>query len=253
MIEQEKQQSLKRRITHMLGKKFLRVIARLQSRHSLLPNDPILPNSCFTWVPMMEKSYPDIREEFEKVWLHPESIPAFHQLSPDQSRISKADNWKTYPFFVFGRPITQNCIQCPKTSALLKKIPGIQNAWFSILAPNYRIPPHRGPTKALVRCHLGIKVPNDNASCWLRVDKLIYNWSEGECVLFDDTYEHEVHNDTAEYRAVLFVDVDRPMDNFGKLLNKGILRLMKATHYVKEPMKNILIWNSNLRSKKPNA
>ena len=96
-------------------------------------------------------------------------------------------------------------------------------------------------------------MPNDNASCWLRVDKLIYNWSEGECVLFDDTYEHEVHNDTAEYRAVLFVDVDRPMDNFGKLLNKGILRLMKATHYVKEPMKNILIWNSNLRSKKPNA
>jgi len=51
----------------------------------------------------------------------------------------------------------------------------------------------------------------------------------------------------------LFVDVDRPMDNFGKLLNKGILRLMKATHYVKEPMKNILIWNSNLRSKKPKA
>jgi beta-hydroxylase len=253
MIEQKKTQSIRRRITHTLGKKFLKGIARLQARHSLLPNDPILPNTCFDWVPMMEGAYLDIREEFERVWLHPESIPAFHQLSPDQSRISTADNWKTYPFFVFGRPVGQNCTQCPKTSALLRKLPGIQNAWFSILAPNYRIPPHRGPTKALVRCHLGIKVPRDKSSCWLRVDKSIYTWSEGKCVLFDDTYEHEVHNDTEEYRAVLFVDIDRPMDKFGNLMNKGILRLMKATHYVKEPMRNISIWNNNLRSKKADA
>ncbi len=243
-------QNMRRRITHRIGKKFLTGIARLQARHSLLPNDPILPSSCFDWVRTMEDAYADIREEFEKVWLHPESIPAFHQLSPDQSRISTADNWKTYPFFVFGNPVSQNCSQCPKTSALLEKLPGLQNAWFSILAPNYRIPAHRGPTKALVRCHLGIQVPQDKSNCWLRVDKSIYSWSEGKCVLFDDTYEHEVHNDTEEYRAVLFVDIDRPMDRFGTILNKSILRLMKATHYVKEPLKNISIWNNNLRTKK---
>src|SRR5690606_34295917 len=152
----------------------------------------------------LEAAWPAIRAEFDRVWTHPEDIPAFHQISPDQARISTGDNWKTYALYIFGQPVARNCAECPQTAAILAALPGLLNAWFSILAPGYHIPPHRGPTRALVRCHLGLRVPAARERCWIRVDDQVCQWREGECLLFDDTYEHEVRNDTPDYRAVLF-------------------------------------------------
>ena len=62
-------------------------------------------------------------------------------------------------------------------------------------------------------------------------------------VLFDDAYEHEVRNDTDEFRAVLFIDIDRPMDRLGTLVNRVIVRLIQASSYVKQPLKNVAAWN----------
>lgn len=237
----------KRDLVHRMGKRFLRSIAEFQGRHSLIPTTPSLAGATFDWVPQLEAATPLIREEFEHVWLHPEDIPAFHQISPDQARISKGTSWKTYALYIFAQPITENCSVCPQTAAALAHLPGLVNAWFSILAPGYHIPPHRGPTRALVRCHLGLRVPAVADQCWIRVDDEIHHWREGECLLFDDTYEHEVRNNTTEYRAVLFLDIDRPMDRLGTRFNRAILRLMQATHYVKDPLKNLAEWNARVR------
>ena len=65
-------------------------------------------------------------------------------------------------------------------------------------------------------------------------------------MLFDDTYEHEVENDTSEYRAVLFIDLDRPMDKIGTIFNKTLLSIVKASHYVKDPLANLAKWNKML-------
>jgi aspartyl/asparaginyl beta-hydroxylase (cupin superfamily) len=235
-----------RATVHRLGKRFLRAVAAFQARHSRIPTSPILEPAIFDWVPALEQACPDIRAEFDRVWSNPQDIPAFHQISPDQARISKGSNWKTFALRIFGQDVVMNCAQCPQTSTVLAKLPGLQNAWFSILAPGYRIPPHRGPTRALVRCHLGLRIPQHSERCWIRVDQQIYHWREGECVLFDDTYEHEVHNDTAEFRAVLFLDIDRPMDTIGTHFNRAVLALMQTTHYVKEPLKNLATWNRRL-------
>ncbi|MEQ8231419.1 MAG: aspartyl/asparaginyl beta-hydroxylase domain-containing protein [Gammaproteobacteria bacterium] len=233
----------RRAAVHRAGKRFLRTIAEFQARHSLIPTTPVLENATFDWVPRLEAAWPAIRAEFDQVWTHPDDIPAFHQISPDQARISRGDNWKTYALYIFGQQVPDNCAACPDTAATLAALPGLQNAWFSILAPGYHIPPHRGPTRALVRCHLGLRVPAAREQCWLRVDDRICLWREGDCLLFDDTYEHEVRNDTDEYRAVLFIDVDRPMDALGSRFNGAILRLMQATHYVKDPLRNLAEWN----------
>ncbi|MEX2479237.1 MAG: aspartyl/asparaginyl beta-hydroxylase domain-containing protein [Gammaproteobacteria bacterium] len=236
----------RRTTAHRAGKRFLRRLTEFQARHSSIPTTPFLPNSTFDWVPRLEAAWPGIRAEFDQVWTHPEDIPAFHQISPDQARISKGDQWKTYALFIFGQPVEPNCSACPQTAAALAALPGLLNAWFSILSPGYHIPAHRGPTRALVRCHLGLRVPAARERCWIRVDKEIYHWREGACVLFDDTYEHEVANDTTEHRAVLFIDIDRPMDRTGRWVNAGILRLMKASHYVKDPLHNLAEWNRRL-------
>ena len=159
---------LRRAMTHT-GKRVLHWIDRMQVRHSLIPTDPFLDNTLFDWVPRLEAAYPAIRAELERVMERPEEIPSFHQISPDQDRISKGNNWKTFGFFVFGQPVGENCRRCPDTAAALRAVPGLQNAMFSILAPRYHIPPHKGPTRALVRCHLALKVPADGERCWIRV------------------------------------------------------------------------------------
>ena len=235
-----------RAAVHRAGKKFLTRIRDFQGRHSRISTAPILDEGTFAWVPELEAATPAICAEFDRVWAHPEDIPAFHEISPDQARISKGTHWKTYALFIFGRAVAPNCETCPQTAAVLARLPGMQNAWFSILAPGYHIPPHRGPTRALVRCHLGLRVPAKAEDCWIRVGDQIGQWQEGKCLLFDDTYEHEVHNDTPEYRAVLFIDFDRPMDRLGTWFNQSVLRLMQTTHYVKDPLRNLAEWNRRL-------
>lgn len=234
-----------RRLLIRSGKRFLRWSGRFQAKHSLIATTPVLPNETFDWVPRLEAAWPAIREELEHILKHPEDIPAFHQISPDQKRISKGDNWKTFGFYVYGNRVDENCAVCPRTAAVLDTLPGMRSAMFSILQPRYRIAPHKGPTKAVVRAHLGLRVPQDWENVWIRVDNEILHWREGKVVLFDDSFEHEVHNDTDELRAVLFIDIDRPSDTLGTLFNSLIFWLIKVSPYVRQPLKNMAKWNKD--------
>jgi beta-hydroxylase len=236
-----------RRMIIQSGKHTLRKVGDFQARHSLVETGPVLPKEQFPWTRELEAHYADIRADLQAVLSRPEDIPAFHQLSPDQKRISKGDHWKTFAFYVFRHRVDDNCVRCPTTARLLDALPDLQNAWFSILAPHYHIPAHKGPTKAIIRCHLPLMVPKDSENCWLRVDDQICHWREGECLVFDDTYEHEVYNNTDETRVVLFLDFDRPMDRVGSLFNRALIRIIRASAYVKDPLKNLAAWNAGKR------
>ena len=226
-----------------LGKKILRWSGDFESRHSLIPSTPKIDNHHFPWVESLESAYPEIRNELIDLLKHPEKIPSFHQISPDQKRISKGDNWKTFGMYVFGHRIEENCRICPHTAKTLSSIPNMRTAMFSILQPHYHIVPHRGPSRAVVRVHLGLIVPKDQPDkLWIRVDDQRLHWEEGKVLIFDDFYEHEVRNDTDELRAVLFIDVDRPMDRIGTIVNRILFSLMKASPYVKQPIKNLARW-----------
>jgi aspartyl/asparaginyl beta-hydroxylase (cupin superfamily) len=98
-----------------------------------------------------------------------------------------------------------------------------------------------------VRCHLALQVPKDSQNCWIRVDDQIRQWQEGEVLLLDDTYEHEVRNDTDETRVVLFLDFDRPMDRFGNFCNQTVISLIRASSYAHKPLKNLKAWNQQHR------
>lgn len=235
--------SLWRRLVTRIGKRVLHWYDRLQVRHSLIPTEPVLANELFDWVPRLEAAWPDIRAELDRVLERPEEIPSFHQISPEQERISKGNNWKTFGFFVFGTPVEENCARCPRTVEALRALPGLQNAMFSILAPRYHIPAHKGPTRALLRCHLGLRVPRDAENCWIRVDDRVCRWQEGKVLLLDDTYEHEVRNDTDETRVVLFIDLDRPMDRFGNFCNQAIISLIRVSAFARKPLKNLKAWS----------
>ncbi len=242
-----------RSLVHQCGKQLLRYCGEFQGNHSLLPCTPFIENSYFKCTKDLEENWGQIYNEFKYVWRNPSEIPSFHEISPDQKRISKGKKWKTFALFIFGNEVEENCNLCPDTTKILRGINGLQNAWFSILAPGYKIPPHRGPTRALIRCHLGLLIPSDKQSCWIRVDRQKKHWEAGSCMFFDDTFEHEVENNTEEYRAVLFVDLDRPMDRVGSIFNKFLLTVIQSSHYVKDPLKNLKKWNATIRNKKFNA
>ena len=233
---------------YRLARRLLRSVEAFQGRHSLVGDAPVLDKDAFPWVEPLEDATADIRGELEHVLEHPEDIPAFHQMSPDQTRISKGDNWKTFVFYVFGKRVDENCQLCPATAQVLDALPSLQNAWFSILAPGYQIPAHRGPTRAILRAHLPLIVPDDWKNCWIRIHDQRYHWSYGQCIVFDDTYEHEVHNDTDQRRVVLFLDFDRPMDRIGKIVNRSLVGLFKGSKYVRDPLKNLDAWNRKRKS-----
>lgn len=221
------------------GKKLVRKIAGYQSRQSLVPDTPKIDNKYFPFLKEFTDNWETIRDEAKAVLAFRDEIPAFHELSPDQYRLSQAKNWKTFILFGFGQRMETNTKLTPKTAEILEKVPNLQTAMFSILAPGYHIPAHKGVTKGILRSHIGLIIPKDREKCRIRVDDTITAWKEGEIFVFDDTYEHEVWNDTDEERVILLFDFDRPMKLGGRLLNKTFLQIMKLTAFYQDPKKNL--------------
>lgn len=191
-----------------------RVIQKIESlvpQYSKVGDSIFFSKEQFPWVDMLEANWKVIREELDEVMEYADALPNFQDISPRQSRIANDNLWKTFFFCAFGFKSKKNCDRCPETAKLLEKIPGLKVAFFSILAPGKHIPEHRGKHKGLIRYHLGLKVPEPRSACRIRIADQIAHWEEGKSLLFDDTYYHEVWNDTNGYRVVLFLDIARPL------------------------------------------
>ncbi len=134
---------------------------------------------------------------------------AFH---PESERIGRTGSWDVFLLFERGRKNADNCARCPVTTRLIETNNTVRTLagliYFSRMKPGTHIAPHRGPTNMRLRCHLGIRIPQGD--CAIRVDGETRAWREGECIVFDDYYEHEAWNHTAEERIVLIVDLWHP-------------------------------------------
>jgi len=221
------------------GKKLVRKIAAFQSKQSVVPDTPKVDNDYFPFLENFTNEWEVIQQEANEVLKFREAIPGFQEISPDQYRLAKEQNWKTFVLFGFGERLEKNASLAPKTAEILEKVPNLQTAMFSILAPGYHIPAHKGVTKGILRSHIGLIIPKDREKCRIRVDDTITAWKEGEIFVFDDTYEHEVWNDTDEERVILLFDFDRPMKFWGRFLNKSFLQIMKFTAFYQDPKKNL--------------
>jgi beta-hydroxylase len=229
----------RRRTVKRAGKRLMAIMSDVIARQSLVGDAPVLDNRHFPYLDPLVADWEAVRTEIREILKHREAVPVFQEVSTDQKRIAKDSNWRTFILYGFGVKAEKNCRQAPVTCALLEQIPNLQTAWFSILAPGYHIPAHRGVSKGIIRGHLGLIVPKDREKCRMRVGEEICVWREGEVFVFDDTYEHEVWNDTNEERVILLFDFDRPMRPLGRLLNNSFLRLLKLTSYYREPLRRM--------------
>lgn len=226
------------------GKSILRALFSYLGKQSLIGDPPVFDATQFPWAMELEKNYEVIRRELQGILAMREYIPLFHELSPDQKRISIGENWRTFFLKGFGYEAEQSWKRCPETMKILGRIPNLRTAFFSILGPNYHIPHHRGVTKGLIRCHLGLIVPEQRDQCIMRVGDQICQWEEGRCVVFDDTYDHEVWNSTNQERVVLLIDVDRPMRPIGRLISRFLIFGVQRSGYVQDARKNLKTWEA---------
>jgi beta-hydroxylase len=196
-------------------------------------------NSTFSWVAPLESEWRAIRTELNAVLVHKEQIPNLQDVSPEQRVLADGDAWKSFFLYGYGHWVEQNCTRCPETARLLRKIPGLAMAFFSILAPKAHIPPHRGPYKGLLRYHLGLMIPQPSSSCRIRVGNEIRSWQEGKSLIFDDSYVHEAWNDSDWHRVVLFVDFVRPLPLPLSLLNRLLIWRISKLPFIAEAVKRV--------------
>ena len=243
----------RKKLVKDLGGKALWSIEKLMGKYSKVPTTPYLDPSQFEWTHRLEENWQVMRKELDEILKNKEAIPNFQEISEDQKAITKDDNWKTYFFYGFGYKAEQNCKHCPETTKLIESVPGMTTAFFSILEPGKHIPAHRGVYKGFLRYHLGLKVPEPNDQCRIRVDDQYTHWKEGKSIMFDDTYDHEVWNNTDGIRVVLFMDVIRPMSFPASTVNNAIINIIKHTGYIQDAKKNQEIWEEKFEQEKQEA
>jgi ornithine lipid ester-linked acyl 2-hydroxylase len=228
-----------------------KLVNKLESmvpEYSLVGDSVFFTKEQFPWAEELEANWKVIRSELEEVLKHTDALPNFHDISPRQQRIAGDDLWKTYFFCAFGFQAKKNCDRCPETWKLLQRIPGMKVAFFSILAPGKHIPEHRGKHKGILRYHLGLMVPEPRTACRIRVDDQIAYWEEGKSLIFDDTYYHEVWNETDGYRVVLFLDIVRPMRFPMSLINWLICQLVAISPIVQGARQNHENWEKQFEA-----
>lgn len=140
-------------------------------------------------------------------------------------------DWSIYPIITYEHPVKEIISLVPETYNLINKCKDITTAFFSVLKPQKIIPSHYGPTKTILRYHLGLKVPKDKEKCYIVVGNEVYWWTEGEGVLFDETFLHNVYNNTDEERVVLFIDIKRPMNtSIGNIIRDFIIKVIGVSN-----------------------
>lgn len=185
-----------------------------------LPAIEFFDRSQFPWLEELEADWEHIRAELLQVLMtdqdglqpyidFPLSAPLDHWRDLNKSR-----SWSAYFLWNQGTAQPDHLARCPVTARALD-LPGrpsIQarapTAFFSLLDPKTRIPPHTGVTNTRLTVHLPLIVPD---GCGFRVGGTTREWVPGRAWVFDDTIEHEAWNDSDSPRAVLIFDIWNPL------------------------------------------
>ncbi len=229
------------------GKKLRHRISAVVARSSLVGDTPTYDPSNFPWIAGLESRWSEIRGELETILARREAIPPLADLSPDHRRIAPPGKWKSFFLFGYGYRVEGNLLRCPVTASLVKDIPGLNSAFFSILDPGTHIPRHRGVTKAILTAHLGLVVPAQQDQCRMQLADQLLHWEEGRTFVFDDTVHHEVWNDSDSLRAVLLIQFRRPVGILGRLVGGLFLSAIRRSRFVQDARSQIGQWEGAMQ------
>jgi hypothetical protein len=177
----------------------------------LLSAKPWYDVADFPWAAELERHFPDVLAEALAVLDEARGFSIY-----DYPGVNTG-GWKSFSFVSQGKEHVQNLERCPKTAAMLQRIPRyphFRDAMFSLLEPHRDIPPHQDSHNVYLTCHLGLRVPGHGG---IRVGGIERPWKEGGCLIFDSSYSHMAYNHADASRLVLLVDFLHPEINDAEL------------------------------------
>ena len=139
--------------------------------------------------------------------------------------IRDTGNWKVFQLYNLGKRVDENCLYAPVTCNFIQEIPQIAHnrrgiVKFSAMASGTHVFPHSGPSNLRLRAHLGLDVPEGNtdisiaaaSSSRIRVLNEYRDWKDGEMLIFDDSFDHEVWHFGPQNltRLILIIDMWHP-------------------------------------------
>ena len=199
-----------------------------------ISSSPVLDsNRLFPDAQRFTANWQQIREEALTVAQDLRNIPRFHEIMSEQTSISANDarDWRMFIMQAYGQPIARNLARCPQLAQLIASSPDVLSASLSFLAPGKQVPAHRGPFRGILRGYLVLSMPkraDGEPAAVLKVDGREYRLNEGEFMLWDDTFEHEVWNDSDQVRTVLLLDIRRrDLPRGLRILSSGIIALVR--------------------------
>ena len=216
-----------------LAKAAFHFVERQNLKFSAVGNPPVHDTAAFPWAAGVEKEWRLVRAELDRLLIRKDELPGFHEIARDVGSISTDRNWRTFLIHAYGHTSKDAVRACPETWRIVRKIPGLKSAMFSIFEPGKHLPPHRGPYNGVLRFHLGLIVP-ETGDIGIRVADRLCRWEEGKALIFDDAYRHEAWNQSEAVRVVLFVDFEKPMRFPGSLHNRMVLWLAGWTPFIRE-------------------
>ena len=166
--------------------------------HAVWPSDEMCE--------LLERSVDMFREEFAAI------DPNQYQVDARDHMLGLTDgrDWTVFPFYDgFGNLEADNAGKCPRIAEFLRGHAGVGQigcmAFFSIMNPQTHVPPHSSTLNIRMRYHLGIEVPEGD--CHLRIHDEEITWQQDKCIKIDDSYEHEVFQQSDRRRVVFVVDM----------------------------------------------
>jgi aspartyl/asparaginyl beta-hydroxylase (cupin superfamily) len=186
-----------------------------------LPAIPFFDRSYFPWLEDLEAASPDIEAEMHTALAtasedelapyiqYPRGAPVNQWGQLNHSRL-----WTSYFLWKGGERQDRACAVCPKTAAVLERLPMCDQpgfaptAVFSALQAHTHIPPHTGSTNTRLLVHLPLLLPGPAR---FRVGNETRDWRMGEAWVFDDSINHEAWNDADSLRVILIFDVWNPL------------------------------------------
>jgi aspartyl/asparaginyl beta-hydroxylase (cupin superfamily) len=172
------------------------------------------------WLDAVDSASEEIRAELMRVLVSDrEGLQPYidfpSTLPLDQWRdLNRSRRWSAYYLWNQGTADAGHLARCPATARVLERVPRpmiesrAPTAFFSILEPKTKIPPHTGVTNTRMTVHLPLIIPE---GCAFRVGSTTREWVPGQAWVFDDTIEHEAWNDSDTPRAILIFDIWNPL------------------------------------------
>lgn len=78
------------------------------------------------------------------------------------------------------------------------------------------------------------------------------HWADGQALVFDDTYPHEIWNDTDEVRIVLLLQFRRPMARVAGWIADLFLSLIRRSAFVRDARRDLARWQELFRAAEDN-